>query len=199
MTSLRQVSRRIAQRVLLIWKRLTKDWEHEILRPIVVSALGAVVLVSGALMFTPVRRFLFPEEERPDYPLICTAEPVVKGERLLVDFYIINKTDEPQTVEKLKEFLKGSEASPTIKLHYYRPGQISPRADGDFNDGKADLEVQAAGEWVQIIPKRITARAIARVTIEITGLPEFETITRDARASIPFDNLEPYERACYTR
>jgi len=186
-----------------IWKRLTKDWENQILRPILVSAISAVVLVSGTLVFAPVRRFLFPSEERRDYPLLCTAEPVVEnsGNLLMVDFYIINRTDDEQTIEKLRQVLaRESGESPTINLHYYREiGQVSPTADNNFNEDKADLEVKADGNMVQIVPKRISPRAIARVRIEVAGLPDLGGITRAAHASIPFDNLALYERACYTR
>jgi hypothetical protein len=195
------------RRPVVFWKRLTKDWEHEILRPIIVSLISAVVLVSGSLVFTPVRRFLFPNDTRSDYPLLCTAEPVVEdtlsGKRLMVDFYVINNTDDEQTDVKLGEFLKGLEdTSPTINLHYHREiGEINPYADNNFNEDKADLEVKKIGSIVQVVPRRIGPRAIARVRIEVTGLPDpaLKGITRGSHPSIPFDNLAPYERACYSR
>jgi hypothetical protein len=192
------------RRHIVIWKSLSKDWELQILRPILVTAMSAIVLFSGSLLFAPVRHFLFPSAERKDYPLLCTAEPIVEnttsGKRLVVDFYVINKTDEEQTVEKLDLFLRNPELSPTINLHYYREiGQFNPSADSNFNEDKADLEVKREGQMVQIVPKRIGPRAVARVRIEVTELPGLEEITRADRASIPFDNLAVYERACYTR
>lgn len=195
------------RRPLVAWQCLTKDWEHQILRPILVSVITAVVLVSGSLVFTPVRRFLFASDARSDYPLLCTAEPVVEntpsGKRLVVDFYVINRTDDEQTDVKLRQFLEKLEnTSPTISLHYYRKvGEINPFADNNFNEDKADLEVKGEGPMVQIVPKRIGPRAIARVRIEVTGLPGpgLDEITRAAHPSIPFDNLALYEQACYSR
>lgn len=190
--------------------RLFDDWEHEILRPVVVAALTACALFLGSLAFKPIRLFLFPPQELGDYPLYCTAEQYVRTEGseppLGINFFIINRTGKEQTRGDLEDFLKKgiqgeAKLSPVVHLQYSRSVGKVERAyqDPDFNADKGEIEILSNGAELQLVPKYIEPRAIMKISIVVVGLPTLSGVARSAKSTIPFHKLADYERACYSR
>ncbi len=188
------------------------DWPEKIARPIFVSLSTALLIFLGSLSFAPVRAWLFPPERIGDYPLISTAEPHVakEGKKLIVDFFIINRTKDAYTREQLARLLQsrntgsGSKPSPDIALKYWRKeGKIeNVFLEQEFNDQKGQLDIafQPGSDTVSIKIVDIAERAVMKVSIVIVGLPEIEhgTVTRMTKSAVPL-LYEDYQDACYTR
>lgn len=189
-----------------------KDWQEKIARPIFVSVTTALILFLASLSFTPVRAWLFPSKPFADYPLISTAEPHVSkaDNKLIVDFFIINRTDKAYTHEELVTFLQlrnavtGAKSSPDIELKYWRKeGKFAEVVvDQEFNDQKGNLDItfQPGSDKVLIKVVNIKERAVMKVSILIDGLPELKhtTTTRMTKDAVPF-LYENYQDACYMR
>lgn len=188
---------------------LRRNWQEKLLVPVLVNLTTASLLFATSLVFRPVRQWLFPPERTLEYPLICTAEPYVtdSGEKLTVDFFIINRTGEEYIREQLVQFLKTqnpdpqSSPSPDIRLNYYRKvGNIeSATADTEFNDDKGDLRVSLdkVSNQIQIIVRKIQLRAVLKVNIVVAGLPDVRGVNRMTKQQIPF-HYEAYQDACYS-
>ncbi|HXD21528.1 MAG TPA: hypothetical protein VN654_31195 [Vicinamibacterales bacterium] len=183
--------------------RLFKNWEREIARPILVTLLTAMLLFVCSLAFRPVRSFLFPIDS--GYPLWCTAEAYAKtaDPDLHVDVYVINRTDEAFTRDKLLERLdQRAGASPDITSQFVRgEGTIATALpDSEFNRDKGSLSVMHHDRTLTIGVDQIQPHAILKVTAVVTGLPERPgvEITRGMATAIPFD-MSPYQLACYSR
>jgi hypothetical protein len=167
-----------------------------------------------ALTFRPVRAMLFPPEEIKEYPLICSAEAYKDPNKaqLIVDFYVINRTGEELTGEKLHTLLETlnldphRNPSPDIELEYSRRvGEIvSAKEDRKFNDTKGRLIVETyldqEPKLVSVAVDYITPRALLKARIVISGLPELENkdleIHRSSMAAIPF-NVSEYMMNCF--
>jgi hypothetical protein len=189
-----------------------KDWQDKIVRPVLVNLTTAFLLFLASLSFAPVRSWLFPAETIRDYPLISTAEPSVSkaDNRLIVEFFVINRTDHPYTREELVRFLHSnnpdarSKPSPDIELAYWRKvGKIEDVfVDKEFNDQKGTLDVvfQPGSDRIVIKVVNIKARAVMKVSVVIVGLPEVgsASISRMAKDAVPL-LYEDYQDACYMR
>ncbi len=201
------MSRQRGQRVLA---RLFQNWVQQILRPVFITVLTTCILVVGSLVFKPIRSFLFPPEAIPDYPLYCTAEAYVRAGQsprtLGVDFFVINRTGESYRREDLQAFLRAHRpdeptVSPVIHLRYSRAiGKVDSFVfDREFNADKGEVQIVAEGTGLQIVVDYIEPRAVLKISIEIAGLPSLGSVTRATRGAVPFDDLETYERGCYSR
>jgi hypothetical protein len=172
---------------------------------IAASLTTALILFLASLAFAPVRQWLVPSKDR-DYPLFCTAEQVadLAGKRMLVRFYIVNRTDETLTDAKLGARLAeidqrtGARSTAAITLKLWRDdGQIvGAGPDRDFNGDKGDLAILPIARGVAVTVRRIEPRAILRVTIPIAGLPDLQAEPLSARGVIPL-NIGDYAEACY--
>lgn len=198
-----------------VFHKLFDNWEQQFLRPILLTVLTTAVLFAGSLLLKPVRSFFFPPQPAGNYPLQCTAEPYLdaSGEVLLVDFFIMNRTDTEYSRDDLKTILRTANPdpesgwSPDIRLSYTRLvdgkplGEVARAlADQEFNGGKGDLQVSAAADSVSIKVNRIARRAIMRVTIGVAGVPDLRdsAVVRTAKGMVPFD-FQRYEDSCYSR
>ena len=194
-------------------RRVFDNWEKEILRPVLVAVLTASVLFTFSMIFRPVRGFFFPSETT-EYPLYCTAETYVRddssGPTLVVDFFIINRTGDEVTRDKLQQGLMernpdpGTTASPDIQLKYTRQIGTIGRVDldQDFNAGKGELALKNSGTDVRIVPTYFQPRAIMKVSIVVVDLPRSSLVgvTRTSQqALLDFPAIEDYQRACYSR
>ena len=186
--------------------RLVDGWEKEIARPVLVTLLTALLLFLCSLAFQPVRSFLFPVDS--GYPLWCTAEAYARANDsdLHAEIYVVNRTDEELTkdklLERLEEHAAGSNTSPDITSAFMRQqGTIAQASsDLDFNRDKGTLTVTHRERSVTIGIDQIQPHAILRVTVVVTGLPERPgvEVTRGMPSAIPFD-ISPYQLACYSR
>lgn len=192
--------------------KIFENWQKDLLSPVLVNISTAFILFLVALTFEPVRSMLFPSKEIEEYPLFCTAEAYKdsSNEKLIVDYYVINRTGEEYTREKLSALLKtlnpepDRSLSPDIELKYSRSvGQIDTAyADRNFNDIKGDLKVEIdRNQRTKVVMIRINSiapRAILKATIVVSGLPGFEKleIHRTTEAAIPF-NISDYKKKCY--
>jgi hypothetical protein len=167
----------------------------------------AFLLFLASLAFEPVRQWLFPAKDK-SYPLFCTAEQeadMATG-RMMVRFYIVNRTGEEFTDETLKERLAaidrrtGGRSTPLVTLTRWRnEGRVeSAQADRVFNGDKGEISVRPVGSGVAIRVSHIMPRAILRVTIPVAGLPDLQPEPLSARAIIPL-NVSDYVDACYGR
>ena len=168
------------------------------------NLLVAFILFAASLMFKPIRAWLFPPESR-DYPIICSAEPVVEDQKLTIDFFVINRTGREYTGEELSRLLRagaadpGSTSSPEIVLRYNRSiGKVaSAHEDTDFNRDKGLMNVSTKDNDVWISVQQIKPRAIMRIAIEIADLPDLRATSRMATGAVPFKT--DYQDACYRR
>jgi hypothetical protein len=171
--------------------RTFQNWYKEIIIPVIVNVCTALVLFMAAMMFKPVRQWLFPPEDIREYPLICTAEPVIDtaNNELIVEFFIINRSKDEYSREDLSQFLvtrnpdPGVTISPDIELKYWRIvddkplGRIGkPYLEADFNRGKGEVNavVDEKENTVRIRMDHINRRAIIKVSIPIFDLPGLE-------------------------
>jgi hypothetical protein len=189
-----------------------KDWQEKIARPIFINLTTAFLLFLASLSFAPVRTWFFPPKIIRDYPLISTAEPHVSNadNKLIVDFFIINRTDHAYTRDELAGFLRSnnpdahSRSSPDIELKYWRNvGKIEEvYVDKEFNDQKGilDIDFQKGSDKIVIKVVNIKERAVMKVSILIVGLPElkYTSISRMSKDAVPF-LYEDYQDACYVR
>ncbi len=198
-----------------MYAKLFQNWEQQILRPVLTSLLTALILFAGSLLFKPIRTFLFPSQEVKEYPLYCTAEPYLEpsGKDLLVDFFIINRTNEEYSREKLDSILRSGShdsdivLSPDIRLKYSRRvdghpiGKVEEALlDKEFNLNKGELDIDRRDDLVSIKVNRVAERAVMKVTIRVTGLPDLQNsaVTRMAKGLVPLD-FRRYQDGCYTR
>jgi hypothetical protein len=198
-----------------MFRKLFENWEQQILRPIINSLLTALLLLASSLLFKPVRTFLFPSPEVKEYPLHCTAEPYLdpSGKRLLVDFFIINRTGKDYSREDLESILRANNPdpsaalSPDIVLKYSnlvngRPiGSIEEvLEDADFNRDKGEIVLDHRADLASLRINSIAERAVMKVTLRIVGLPDLQNsgVSRMAKNLVPVD-FRPYEAGCYTR
>lgn len=190
--------------------RLLDNWEQQILRPVLVTILTTCVLFVGSLAFKPIRSFLFPPEAIPDYPLYCTAEAYVRTDQsppaLGVDFFIINRTGKEYSRQELEDFLREHRRdepthSPDISLKYSRAIGKVDRAypDEEFNADKGDVKVILEGTTLRIVPDYVAPRAVLKISMVVADLPVLESVTRGTRGAVPFDDLDTYQRGCYSR
>ncbi len=188
-----------------------KGWQEKIARPIVVNLATALILFLASLSFQPVRTWFFPPKTISIYPLICTAEPHVSNDdnhKLIVDFFIINRTGKPYTREDLVNLLqtnnpdRSSNPSPDIELKYWRSyGKFEKvYVDEEFNDQKGVLEAGQESDRVMLKVININERAIMKVTLVVDGIPDLKktSISRMNKEAVPF-LYEDYEDACYMR
>lgn len=183
-------------------RRTFDDWEKEIARPILVAVATAFVLLAFSLLFTPVREFLF--GDGVEYPLYCTAESYsTSADSARIEVLLVNTTAHDLTRSDLERALKGSDrvvgsASPDLELVYDRDfgGIARAEADTEFNKGKGELAVRNEKDRVVISPFSLSARAVLRVNIDVTELPN--ALSRDAHRLVPL-RVAQYEEACYTR
>ena len=186
-------------------RRFYEAWRDE-LPGVAASVTTALILFLISLSFAPVRQWLFAEEVA-SYPLICTADPVsAPGGRRIVEFYIVNRSQDDFTGEELQrrldESLRGSgaRAGAAIVLPFNSAlGRIEQaRGDDAFNDGKGELAVRNEGTSVRIGIADIHGGAILRVLITLADMPDIGPIPRDAKVAVPFD-YQGLQEACYTR
>lgn len=194
-----------------------RDWPKTIGVPVVVNVTTALALFLAALMFKPVRHWLFPPETIAAYPLLCTAEPFAEpgSDVLRVEFFIINRTRDEYSREDLVRFLAthnpdpGATLSPDIALTYWRlvdgrpVGRIGqPYLDKGFNYGKGEVSavVNEKKNLVNISVGHINPRAIIKISIPIFDLPGLADmdIRRTNKAMIPLE-FHAYEQGCYGR
>jgi hypothetical protein len=196
---------------------LFENWEQQMLRPVLVSLCTALLLFTASLTFAPVRRFFFPSVIQ-EYPLVCTVEPYVSRsrEKLLVDVFILNRTDDPRTREALQTFLRNNDPgsdkslSPDILLTYRRfigPTQVGEIEDAypdkEFNDGKGELDVISRRDSVEIRVKKIIGHALLKATVVVAGIPDLKdiahTIDRSTKDLFVPLAYKKYEEGCYQR
>ncbi len=190
-----------------------RDWEN-ITSPILVNLFTAFVLFLVGLFFPPIRNFFFPNEIK-EYPLFCIAEAYVKqpDHKLIVEFFIINRTEEILSRQRLIELLQdynpdpSTPVSPDIELRFNQRqhgGKLGkPYLEEDFNDKKGDVRLDTQQlNVVNITIDKIVERAIMKVSIPIIDIPELaevaEDIDRTTKVAIPF-NYRDYEEGCYKR
>ena len=186
------------------FRRIAKDWETEIARPVLVAAITALAAFMFSLLFAPVRRFLF--NDTVPYPIYCTAETYstsadhsqARTEFLLINTTdrILNRADLQKELSNAGEGLRGP--SPDIRLVYIRSMGSVERAEEDkaFNAAKGSVDVKQEGHDVVVQPQHFNARAILRVNIDVSGL-DSALISRAARGVL--FRIESYEQECYTR
>jgi hypothetical protein len=186
-------------------RRIAKDWETEIARPVLVALVTALAFFMFSLLFAPVRRFLF--DDTVPYSVYCTAETYSTPNDLTkarTEFLLINTTDRSLSRADLqKELSNGGDSlhgpSPDVHLVYARGiGQVdSATEDTSFNKDKGGVDVMREGQNVLVQPRQLNPRAILRVNIDVSGLDPVE-ISRAAHGGVPFQ-IESYEQGCYTR
>jgi hypothetical protein len=198
-----------------MYAKLFQDWEQQILRPVLTTLLTALILFASSMLFKPVRAFLFPSPDVKEYPLYCTAEPYLgpSGKDLLVDFFIINRTNDEYSREQLSSILQSGNRDPDVVLSPDISLKYSRRIDGrpvgkveevlldrDFNLNKGELAIDRRDDSVSIKINRVGERAVMKVTIRVTGLPDLENsaVTRMAKGLVPLD-FRRYQDGCYTR
>jgi hypothetical protein len=175
------------------------------------SLTTALIVFLASLSFSPVRAFLFRSESVKEYPLLCFFEPAMDSSKklLLVEVFVINKTGDEQTKEKLEKFLEaaaketGRSFSSIINLEYSFPkGEVqSVEVDEMFNGVRGDLEVKSTkGKTVSVSIKTIARYSILKANIFVSGREETLAIASsdNMRAlPIPF-NIHKFEgRPCY--
>ena len=193
-------------------KDLSANWPQNVLRPIVVNVLTAVILLFLAVSFKPLIFDLFRGPVIAEYPLICTAEPY-KGaneKEMKIDFFVINRTDDSYTREDLISKLKALNPepdralSPDVKLDLAEEGEIHVAADEDFNKGKGELRVLYDPEIrrITVAVDRIEARAILKVVIRVSKLRFVSRhLTRGTKAEAfrILTNYDEYQDSCYSK
>ena len=193
--------------------KLLANWQQGIARPVLTSLLTTLAIFLASLAFKPVRSFLFPAPPVAEYPILCTAEPYSDNSgKLLIDFFLVNRTGKEYTREDLTQILKaarpdlGPEISPDIRLKFKtvegRPVGVLERIDAanedPFNAGKGDLQVSRSGHTVVIVINHIVERAIMKVTMTVARQDLPQEVRRTATILVPFD-FAAYQDACYTR
>jgi hypothetical protein len=197
--------------------RLFTKWKESWFYPVLVNLSTALILFLVMLTFKPVRYWLFPPETIQNYPLISTAEPYVNDskDKLIIDYFIINRTGKEYTREDLVSLLElhnpnpDLSPSPDIELRYNRfagqdpIGRIdSVYVDSAFNDTKGNLtaEVDKESNTVRIKIDYIAPRAVLKVNIVVADLPDLDVIDikRTDKITVPLD-YHRYQDACYTR
>jgi hypothetical protein len=105
---------------MTLLKAFLENWAQNILRPLVVNVLTAVILFFLAVSFKPLIFAFFRGSDIPEYPLICTAEPYrgVVEKEMMIDFFVINRIGESRTREQLIVDLKA--LNPEPKDHNHR-------------------------------------------------------------------------------
>lgn len=185
------------------------DYPKEYIRPILVSVSTAAILAIGAWIWT----LTLPTQKSTAYPIFCTAEPYAVTEdgfsKLLIDFFIVNRSAEPLKRADLSDAAnKGTsstspKSSGTIYLRYTRTvGSASVREDSIFNAHKAVLRVEKKDQSndIEILIDSIEPRAVLLVTIVVRDLPNLKsdvTVKRTAKGWIPYD-YQPLQDACYS-
>lgn len=188
--------------------KLFDDWQQNLLRPVLVSVLTAGILFTLAWPLKPLWLKLFeaPPKIR-EYPLFCTAE-AYNGKaptELHIEVFIVNRTEEDYTRDRLAELLKvfkpEQPPSPDLTFTLSRKGERvrieTVENDLSFNDGKGELDYEKEARRVRVRITRIESRAILRLNITVVDLPLLGQVTRSAKASVPFK--ERYDDGCYTR
>lgn len=180
-------------------------WRDELPR-IAAGLTTALILFVASLSFTPVRRWLFASDVAA-YPLICTADPVsAPGGRRLVEYYIVNRSEENFTEERLQQILEdalrgsGGAGSAMIELPFDTGAGRIERvfADAAFNQDKGEVHVAHDGERVRIRIRWIHGGAILRVFLVVAGVEDVGPVSRDAKLAVPFD-YRAMQQSCYTR
>jgi hypothetical protein len=193
-------------------KDLSANWPQNLLRPLVVNVLTAVILFVLALSFKPLILDLFRSPDIPEYPLICTAEPH-KGaneKEMKIDFFVINRTGDSYSREDLISELKALNPepdrtlSPDIKLELTDEGEIHATTDEDFNQGKGELRVLHDPETrrLTVIVDRIERRAILKAVIRVSKLRFVsQHLTRGTKGEVLriLTNYEQYQDRCYSK
>ncbi|BCO08856.1 hypothetical protein GF1_12320 [Desulfolithobacter dissulfuricans] len=192
-------------------RSLFDKWPQNILRPVAVNVLSAVVLFLLAVSLKPLVFSLFQGPQLPEYPLFCTAEPYLgSGNREMnIDFFIINRTGEPRTREQLIRDLRALNPdadrtlSPDIELELNREGEVQVLQDKDFNSGKGRLRVvrDPEGQKIKIIVDRIEPRAILKVVIRVSGVRFVSRkLNRGVKGEVGrvLRNYEQFQDSCYT-
>lgn len=190
-----------------------RDWEDKVLARIFVNITTGLIAFLVALAFSPVRAWLFSSNIK-EYPLLCTAEPYADAEHkglLFVDFFIINKDGNEYSRQDLLSLLRNADSdtsvsrSPDIALHYSRSFGKIERVDmnDNFNESKGRVTAKVVDPMknaISIKIEEISARAVIKITIIISGLPSItpEGIKRVAKGVVPFD-IEQYHGRCYTQ
>jgi hypothetical protein len=123
-----------------------------------------------------------------------------------VDFFIINRTGKEYSRQELEDFLREHRRdepthSPDICLAYNRPIGKVDRAypDEEFNADKGDVKVILKGTTLRIVPDYVAPRAVLKISMVVADLPVVESVTRGTRGAVPFDDLDTYQRGCYSR
>jgi hypothetical protein len=193
-------------------KDLSANWPQNLLRPVVVNVLTAVILFFLAVSFKPLIFDLFRGPEIPEYPLICRAKPY-KGaneKEIVIDFFVINQTDKSYTREDLISKLKvlnpepDRALSPDIELQIAEQVEIHAKADGDFNKGKGELKVPYDPETrrITVVIVRIEPRAILKAVIRASKLHFVSpNLTRGTKlgAFTILTNYQQYQDSCYSK
>ena len=191
---------------------LSANWPQNLLRPVVVNVLTAVILFFLAVSFKPLIFDLFRGPDIPEYPLICTAEPYrsASEKEMKIDFFVINRTDESYTREDLISELKALNPepdralSPDIELELTEEGEIHATTDRDFNNGKGELRVLYDPEIrrITIAVDRIEPRAILKAIIRVSKLRFVsQHLTRGTKGEALriLTNYEQYQDSCYSK
>jgi hypothetical protein len=197
---------------MTLLKAFLENWAQNILRPLVVNVLTAVILFFLAVSFKPLIFAFFRGSDIPEYPLICTAEPYrgVVEKEMMIDFFVINRIGESRTREQLIVDLKALNPepdrtlSPDIELEVAKEVEIHATADEDFNKGKGKLRVLYAPETqrITIIVDEIEPRAILKAVIRASKLPFVsQDLNRGAKGQALriLRNYQEYQDSCYSK
>ncbi len=193
-------------------KSLFENWPQNLLRPVFVNVLTAIILFLLAVSFKPLIFKLFRSPKIPEYPLFCTAEPYRDdtANQMKIDFFIINRTDKSRTRQQLVGDLKALNPStdrvlsPDIKLKVAKEGEIHVAADEDFNRGKGRLRVLYAPKTrkITIVVERIEPRALLKVAMRVSKLRFVSrNLDRGTKGEVVriLRNYEQYQDGCYTQ
>ena len=169
---------------------------------------SALILFLVSLLFEPVRSFLFPSAAR-DYSILCVfnKRPDPTRRLLIVEGYVINRTDKTKSDEDLRKELVAqrmeSAVAPTVTLKYDLPiGRIdSAEADDTFNADRGQLDVELVDEkTVRLMVTRIEPFAILRANIVVSGREDnLAAVTPEATSGLvmPLAVQKFQEEACH--
>jgi hypothetical protein len=197
---LRAVLGRVSATRTVTGKKAGRKWfELERYTTTVVASITAAVLlfILATLFKHRVYDLLTPPIESSEFPLFVTWEGYNTQGKVLIDLFIINKTDQAQTSETLdveaRELSKerGRAVSSGIRLVPTTGVRIdSVITDAAFNDGKGECDVLRRSNgnvWVLTV-QRVEPEAVLRYVIVTDS---HRPAMRDAKVSLPLEVLYP--------
>lgn len=193
------------------------EWVKEVIRPVVINLLTAVLLFIAAVVYKTNVLQLFGLDRVEGYPIVCAAEMYQApddSDGIWLDFYLINNSgNQFDTRSDLINRLKGLSPDPDLKLlpdiqltinegvaDRFRITDKMKQAAVAFNHGKGEATVNLANDSKTVIirVRKIGPYNALKATVAIDGFRRNLGKNRGLVPSIPIENRDSVFERCYT-